>query len=294
MREAEWRLSYPGTDFTFGTGATPVFNRTPPDLGDIEVRHEDAAHSHSDGVLMGRDFKGGRTVSFDLGIHGDPAAIRDTLGLLSAAWDAQTIRREPGAVAELHSHYRGKHRVAYGRPRRFAPIIADVATGLGAATAEFETVDPHFYSAEENTETVGLVAATGGGLLAPLASPLATTGTSDRSTSITVSSDLPVWPVLEFSGPITDPEIELLGLWKIRVRETLAYDQTLVIDTRPWRRRVYITPGAGSRRGALTRDSVRLINASIPAGTHEVAFRGRADTGSATVTIRWQNAYSTP
>lgn len=294
MLEAEWRLAYPGVSFDFGTGATPVFNRTAPDLGDVEVRQEDAVHPHSDGVLMGRDFKGDRTISFDLGIRGTPAAIRDSLGDLMAAWDAREIRREPGAVAELHSNYRGEHRIAYGRPRRIAPHIGDVATGLGGATAEFTAADPNFYSAEEQTETVGLVAATGGGLLAPLASPLATTGSSDRSTSITVSSGLPVWPVLEIAGPIIDPEVELLGLWKIRVRESLAYDQTLVIDTRPWRRRVYITPGNGSRRGALTRDSVRLVNASIPAGTHEVAFRGRTDSGAPAVTIRWQNAYPTP
>lgn len=294
MREAEWRLRYPGTDFLFGTGVTPVFNRTAPDLGDVEVRTSDVSQPYSDGDLMGRDFAGGRTISFDLGVKGTPPEIRDHLGRLAAAWDARSVRQDPGSTAEIHSNYRGAHRVAYGRPRRFAASIADVSTGLGTAVAEFQTVDPYFYGADKESAVVRLTSGGAGGLLAPLAAPLATTGSSDRSTALTVTSDLPVWPVIKIAGPIINPEVELLGLWKFRLLDSLAYDQKLTIDTRPWRRGVYVTPGRKSRRGALSRDSVRLVDAAIPAGTYEIAFRGRTDSGNPEAEIRWQNAYLTP
>lgn len=294
MLDGQWRLVYPGVDYLWDSfGKLPVFNQAPVDFGDAEVRSQDVSQPHSDGDLFGRDFRGGRTITFDLAVNGPDEEVHDRLDELATVWDADAIRRQPGGVAELRCAFRGRERVAYGRPRRFATDVKHVFHGVAGAVADFQTVDHRFYSVGERQVSTGLAAATGGGLVAPLASPLATTGDSDRSVIMDVDSQYPVWPVITIEGPITDPEVEILGVWRVKLRTTLAYDETLTVDTRPWRRAVTIDPGGRSARGAFTRDSVRLTSASVPPGRHEVAFRGRT-SGAPSMTVRWQSAHAAP
>ncbi|WP_348240011.1 hypothetical protein, partial [Salmonella enterica] len=81
-----------------------------------------------DGRAFGVDYHSGRTISFDLGVRGlTPEEAREEAALLTRAWRADPVRLTPGAVAELHASYDGRHRVVYGRPRRFAPIFSDIA-----------------------------------------------------------------------------------------------------------------------------------------------------------------------
>lgn len=294
MNDGQWRLVYPGTDLLWsGTGATPLHYMA-VDLGDAEVRAADVERQGGDGLQMGRDFRGGRTLTFELGIDATPASVHDLMDELAAAWDAGAIRDDPGAVAELRCAYRGQERVVYGRPRRLALDGREHIWGRAEAIADFRAVDHRFYDVHEQQVSTGLVAATGGGVTSPLASPLATTGQTDRSTVMDVSSPYPVWPVVTITGPVIDPEVEILGVWRIKVRTALAYDETLTIDTRPWRPRIVTDPGGRNTRGSATRDSVPLTRASVPRGRHEVAFRGRADTGAPGLSIRWQNAHAAP
>lgn len=293
MLENEWRLVYPGEDFTFGTGASDVFNVTAPDLGDIPLRVDDAEVPRGDGGLFGVDFHGQRTITFDLGITGDtPTDIRASVAALTLAWRADSVRTVPGAVAELRARYRGEERLVYGRPRRFAPNLREVSTGLFAsATADFLCSDDRFYSVDEHVAIVSLVPPLGGGLLAPLGSPLATSESSDRSIVLDVEGELPAWPLIEIDGPITNPVIEVVGLWKLAFNLTLAYDQTLVIDTAPWARTI-LRNGA-SVAGSIARTSTRLSKAALPPGSWELALRGTSSTGTPVARIRWHDSYST-
>lgn len=293
MLNDQWSVVYPGAEFTFGTGETPVFNITTPDLGDIDVRTSDTERARTDGVSFGTDFRGGRTIGFDLGIKGETEdVIRDAEAALSRTWRADVVRSTPGAVAELRSRYRDRERVVFGRPRRYAPDLSNAKFGLGLVSADFQCADDKWYSVDESVVSVNLVPAPGGGLVAPLASPLSTTESSDRSVGLRVTSDLPVWPTFEIHGPITNPVIEVVGVLRMELRTTLAYDETLVIDTAPWGRSVLV--GGGSRAGALTRTSTRLSKASIPPGNYELALRGEDATGTASATVRWRDVYTTP
>ena len=292
MRDDEWCLVYTDTNYTFGTGASEVFNRTTPDLGDVEIRHSDAARPRGDGVNFGQDFRGNRTIAFDLGVQGSgEVAVRASMAALSTAWRADVIRAAPGVAAEMRMRYRGQERVVFGRPRRFAATLAEAKRGFASAVADFVCADDRFYSVENHAAAVAIEPPLGGGLLAPLSAPLATTESSDRSAGFTVESELPAWPVITVFGPITNPRVAVTGLWAIEVNTTLAEGEALVIDTQPWARTVLV--GTGSRAGSLTRASTRLANASLPPGAYEFSLSGISAPGTAVALIRWRDAFST-
>lgn len=293
MFDDEWRLVYAGADYTFGTGACEVFNLTAPDLGDVALRVADADNPRTDGVSFGTDFRGGRTITFDLGVRGaTEVEVRRSVEALAEVWRADVVRSTPGAMAEMRMRYRGEERVAFGRPRRFAPILKEAKAGFSSVTADFAAADDVFYSATEHDVEVALVPAPGGGLEAPLASPLTTTSSSDRSVGLTVSGALPTWPVITVEGPITNPEVEVVGLWRMAFNLSLAYDEVLTVDTRPWART--ITRNGASVAGAITPRSARLSTASLPPGSYELALRGSSPSGTPVAHFRWRDAYSTP
>ena len=292
LRDAEWRLLYAGTDLTFGTPATPVFNRRTPDLGDVDILASEVGRPRSDGQSFGIDYRAGRTIGFDLGVRAESgAAVRDATADLTRAWRADAVRLTPGAVAELQTRYDGRERAVFGRPRRFAADYSDASVNrLVSVTADFVCADDVFYSTTESQQLISLVPPPGGGLIAPLASPMSTTASSDRSMGITVGGELPAWPVIEVTGPITNPVVEVVGLWRMAFTLTLAYDQTLVIDTRPWARTAKRNGASVAR--SLTRTSARLSKAAIPPGDWEVALRGVSATGTPTARVRWRDTFS--
>lgn len=291
---AEWNLSYPGTSLTFGTAATPVWNITTPDLGDVELRLGDVERPRADGRAMAVDYRNGRTVTFDLGVRAaSEAAVRSEAARLAAAWRADSIRKQAGALAELTARYRGIERVMYGRPRKYAEITSNAGINrIITATATFDTIDDVFYDAVEYDVPINLVPSSSGGLLAPLSSPLGTTFESDRSVGITVETELPAWPIIEITGPITNPGFSIVGVLDFSINGTIAHDETVTIDTRPWSRSV-LRSGGGSLAGAFTRSSTRLSDAGMPAGSYEVALRGQDVTGTASARLRWRGTYPT-
>ncbi len=285
----DWRLSYTGESLAFGSIASDFVFTAAPDIGPSDIQHDDAARPRADGVVFGADFHGGRTITFDLAANGaNEAEARTLVARLAKAWRADAIRKKPGAVATLTSD---TGRVTFGRPRRFAAIDELLPQGLVQVLADFACAEDVWYGTETSVN-VALQPPAGGGLIAPLASPLATTATSDRSTVIRVGGDLSTWPVFEIQGPIVNPVVEVVGRLKMEFRTTLAFDQKLIVDTRPWARTI-LRNGA-SVAGSLTRTSTRLSQAAIPPGAHELVLRGTSDSGTASVITRWRDAYTTP
>lgn len=283
----EWVLSYPGTELAFGDPWSSYVFPVAPDVGPPEIAADDTPRPRADGVAFGVDTFGSRTVTFEINVIGDDC--RESAEVLARAWRADPVRQGPGSVAQLRSDI---GRVAFGRPRRY---VADnnyrELIGRIRVVADFACADTLWYGAESSA-SVSLVPAPGGGLIAPLASPLATTATSDRSTVFTVGGEVPTWPTFEIQGPITNPVIEIVGLLRMEFRTTLAFDQSIVIDTRSWARSI-LRNGA-SIAGTLSRTSTRLSQASIPPGSYELVLRGASDSGTSSVNIRWRDAYLTP
>ncbi|WNN93973.1 minor tail protein [Arthrobacter phage Nitro] len=285
-----WRLTYQGENLAFGSIESGYVFTTAPDLGAREIEHEDERRPRTDGVSFGQDFMAGRTLTFELDVSGaDEADAKAKLARLSRAWRADAVRNTPGATATLTS---GSGRVAFGRPRRFASNDDLQPQGLSTVVADFATADELWYGGTEQGVTVSLVPTPSGGLMAPLAAPLSTTISSDRSQGVTIGGELPTWPVFEIRGPVTNPSVELVGALRMDFRLVLAYDQKLVIDTRPWARSI-LRNGA-SVAGTITRTSTRLARAALAPGAYEFVLRGTANTGNPSATIRWREAYITP
>lgn len=291
LRNGEWRLSFPGAVYTFGTPATPAWNLTTPDIGDVDLRVADVDRPRQDGRAFGVDYRGGRTVTFDLGVRAHtPAEARQEAATLQRTWRADSIRMTPGAVAELRTLYDGRERIMYGRPRRFAPNYSDTTINqYVGAVADFACVDDLFYSPDEVISPFGIVPGLGGGLIAPLASPLSTTASSDRSTAITITTEMPVWPVVRINGPITNPMVNVGEVFRWEIRLSLERGEWVEIDTRPWAR-CALRNGTANVTGSVR--GTRLAKSAIPEGRYEVGFKGIDPTGTASATLAWRAAYS--
>lgn len=285
----DWHLSYADVDVPFGSVASGyVFNKA-PEVGAPEIVQEDATRPRSDGVAFGVDYLSGRTVTFDLTVNGrDEADARAKLADLARAWRADAVRQTAGAVAALTS---SNGRSTFGRSRRFASADELLPQGMTQVVADFASADDLWYG-QETKVSVGLVPAPGGGLVAPLAAPLSTTSTSDRSQVVTVGGAVPTWPVFEIQGPITNPVVEIVGRIRMEFRLSLAFDQTLVVDTRPWARSVLLD--GASVAGSLTRTSTRLSRSALAPGSHELVLRGVSQSGTARLSAAWRDAYLTP
>lgn len=288
----DWTLTHPGGTVRMGPYSSGIMFASPPDLGDLEVRSDDADRPREDGRAFGVDLLGGRTVTFDLLVLGEGEAdTRDRLAALTTLWRADSVRGVPGAFAELSTVNAGRERVVFGRPRRFAVSEQSTGQGVGRVVADFACVDGCWYGPAVEQAVVGLVPPPSGGLLAPLAGPLATVAATIVPGAITVGGDLPAWPVITFVGPVTGPSVQVTGLWTYALDVTVPAGQQVTVDTRPWARTV-TRPDGASFAGAATRGSPRLAAMGMPPGRYEVALRGVDVSGTALVRFAWRNTFS--
>lgn len=291
-RTGEWTLAYGAESFTFGLADSEAVFTKAPDLGDAAIAAADADRPRTDGVGFGVDFFGGRTLTFEFAIvRGSEAEALAAYSRIARVWRADEVRQTPGATATLTARQGGRERVVYGRPRRISPDLDKVADGFITVVADFAAADDVFYGASDSVLTLALVPPPTGGLLAPLGSPLATTLSSNRAGGLTVGGELPAWPVITITGPVVNPVVDVVGLWQIEARTTLADGETLVIDTRPHART--IRRDGAPVPGVLSRTSPRLGNAALPPGSYAVALRGTSQTGSASARIAWRDTFPT-
>ncbi|MCX5070830.1 hypothetical protein OOJ91_33840 [Micromonospora lupini] len=288
----EWTLTYPGTAYTWGPRSSGVMLASEPQIGGVELITDDSARPRGDGRAMGQDYRGAATVTFELLILGaGEGEVRQRQADLARVWRADPVRSTPGAVAELSTVVAGRARVAYGRPRRFAPALRQPRQGVIPVVADFAMVDDCWYDPQVEQTVVPLVPPPSGGLVSPLTTPLTTVPAVVVPGHVTVGGDLPAWPVMTLYGPVTDPVVQVTGLWSLALSLSIPAGQAITVDTRPWRRTVLRGDG-GSFAGALTRSSVRLADASVPPGAYEIALRGQDVSGTAALKFAWQKTYT--
>lgn len=247
----------------------------------------------SDGTRFGRDYRGGRNITFTMHIFGDSAAIGfNALDHLHAAWMGDAIRRLPGATQTLRIKTGGRIRRVYGRSRRFAPISTRIAAnGWAPVTADFRTVDHFYYDDNEKTNTVSIIPTPGGGLIAPLVEPLSTVALSYAPGEITVGGTVPTWPVFVIQGPISLPTIDVIDEFRVTLGIILKYDEFVVVDPRPWTRGVRKN-GTVNVAGQLTPASPRLSEIRLTPGTHEIILSGLDETGTSSLTVAWRDTFT--
>lgn len=299
LLDGQWELAYPprgpfpGAEFVFGPIASGNYLLEPPDLGETTFETQDVQLPGEDGLRRGVDTQGGRTVTFEMGVDRVDAAQAWAAGLnamaeLSEAWNGDAVRKYPGATATLRTRNAGRTSVIYGRPRRFAPTPARFdRRGYASVVCDFSANDFLYYDDVEQFVDLSLVPPAAGGLEAPLASPLSTVAQSVEPGAITVGGHTPTWPVITIYGPVSRPVVTITGVFTVVLDETLAYDQWVTVDARPWARTVTRNDGANL---TLTPTSTPLSRLRLPLGAHEVVFRGEDQTGTASMRFAWRDA----
>ena len=283
-------LTYQGVSFLFGSG-TP-YSITGFVRGVAETRDQDRDNVRGDGRRFGLDLKSGPTHELSLLVQGDgrtgperEAALGPLLGAIERVWDAAPLRSRSNDLAYL----RVGERACVGRPRTVAPDDSGRWDGVAEIGVTFEAADALWYGQEEVT-VVRFVPPASGGLTFPAEAPFTfDSGPTMRNASVQVGGEVATWPVFEISGPVTNPEVDIIGVGRLIFRTTLAYDQTLRVDTRPWAR--WVKRDGAALPGALSPTGSRLSDVSLRPGTYQVLLRGYDPTGTAELRVSTWAAY---
>ena len=285
-------------DVVFGEGTSIV--HTTFSFSEPAATTADQVMPGDDGVMMGRDYVQGRTLSWDLVINRETGADgRVDWRALEAAWDARDVRLTPGAVTSVRLRMPGGTTViAYGRPRKIAPADTSLMeVGRVSLAADFATADRFFYDDTEQEVSFGIqpTIAPGGGITFPATWPITWAETDTSNIDVVINAgDAPTWPVVTFNGPVIDPTL-IMGddQRTLKVVTMLADNESVTIDTRPWNRSVTRQDGA-SLAGSLSGTSARLSDLMLPPGPTPVSIQGIDLDGTAGARIRWRSAYTTP
>lgn len=263
-----------------------------------DARLSDVDMPDSDGIRFGRDFFGGREITFDLNILVSPVMSEDAALVyaddIAAQWRGDYVRTVPGAVQVLRYKLAGRTRRVYGRSRKFSVTTGATRRGWIPATATFKCTDDRYYEDSPTVSTVQLVPPPITGLMAPLMAPLTAGSTgASRSDLVTIDANVASIPVISITAPngITNPVIEQVGGWSITVTATIPPGRTLTIDPRSWHRSIELDDGA-NYAGKLTQDSPWIDQIWLEPGEHHLVLRGLDPTGTASMTTECHAAHA--
>lgn len=259
------------------------------DPGSAEWTSQDSTSPSTGRRLFGADVASGPTWLLDFATNTDDvASARAALAGLARAWRPSGLAT-PGYEAILKYQIGGEIRRVYGRPRKFASAPNGVhASGVILATGEFVTSEAFTYAEDLYSLSVGLVPVESGGLVSPLIGPITTVAGSQRQGMINaVGGDAPAPMTITIKGPISGPRVWASG-WRVELPGlSLAYDQSVTIDTR---KGTVIRNDGASMAGFLSRAS-RLDLARLKPGASEINFGGTDATATATATVSWRPTY---
>lgn len=291
-----------GSGFRFGRGT--LAHVTSSQISSPEIRANDVVNPRADGSIMGRDYFGGMTITFDINIKtrtpGDNgAAAKDLHRRMSAAWFTEDTlvgasRLTPGQVSELYLTDDDRTLVTYGRPRDYQPTRGRTRAGWIPVTASFRAITHKFYEAEWQHGSITSAPSTSTGLVPPFQFPLSTFAVQVLDDFLFVGGNTETWLLSKIYGPIAQPVIEVTNYYKIETSSDffLNAGEWLEIDPRPWVRKV-VKNGTVPCAGKFKATSRRLSMQTLPPGTHRVVLRGIDPTGTARLETSWRNAWST-
>lgn len=289
-----------GSGFQFGRGTS--VNVTLASFSSPEIDVGDQPNARADGISFGRDFYRGRTITFDINIktpRGANPSAHDLYTHMEQSWFTEDTligasRLTPGEVSELVMNRHGTTKIAYGRPRRCEPTTGRVDRGWIPVTADFQMLTHKFYAAEWGNNDISIAPGGSGGIEFPMEFPLNTVGISAQDDIVVVGGNTETWMLSTIYGPITTPIIDVVGYYQIKTKPgfVLGPFDYLEIDPRPWSRKI-LKNGSINVAGQFTQDSRRLSMQTLPPGISQVVLRGTDGTGTAHLTTRWRDAYTT-
>lgn len=253
----------------------------------VDMESSIFVNPRKDGRRSGADHISGQVVSLLVEARPDHRPLDEVWRELVAVWRADEVRGRGGVYATLTSN---SGRTVYGRPRPLGPDQQNRLFDVARAELVFECVDDLWYGPEQQS-TIRLIPPTGGGLTFPAEAPFTfDSGPTERNGSVLVTGDVAVSPVFEIRGPITNPEVDVVGVGRLRFSTELAYDQTLTVDTRHWAQ--WVKRDGAALPGVLMPSGARLADISLVPGAYTVMLRGYDPTGTATLTVRTEPVFT--
>ena len=304
LREHQHELNLPddaGNGFVFGTEDTGYLTLTRPTTSAADQRNGDRDRPQEDGRMFGFDYRGAKTVVFEIGVITDHLTVPsgahrlnlDYLDALEALWQHRKWRNSPDALAMLRSCEGGQTWRCYGRPRRYEESAGTLTQrGFTPIVADFALIDNEWYADVESVADVFLPSGIEGGLVAPVTAPLSSVQSTAGSASITVGGSSATWPVVEFRGPVLNPSLNI-GTMVISLFMNIAAGEVVVYDPRPWIRSVYGLANNAGYAGAIAAPTPKMADTALDPGTYAVAFNGTG-SGGASARLRWRNARTRP
>jgi hypothetical protein len=280
----------------FGTADTGYLTTTYPVINGGDDRSGDVGRVREDGLSLGEDYKGGKTVSFEVSVltdgEADPTlAGSDALATFEAVWRNQKFRNSSTAYAVLRSVVGGRTRRAYGRPRRYDEVVGNLTKkGVTPVVCDFLVPDGTWYDDLEDSQAFSITPPSTSGLVAPLVTPLTTTTISVNAVGMTVGGKLPTWPVITIHGPVINPMLRFNDDLTVGMNVTLAAGESITVDPRPWRRVVLRNDGA-NLAGSLTWETPPMRRMKLDPGVYDVSMSGVDATGTSWCSVTWRSAY---
>lgn len=304
LAEGQYELSYLGRSVVFGKGTPIKVEKFTP--GSAEQSNNDYNSPRADGVGFGRDYRGGRVLTWEgdittrvtraqrLAGFSVQARVLDALNDIEAMWDAEEIRLNPELVAVMRWRRGGHIRRVYGRPRRFDPEAGSTYQGWVPWAGDFQARDQNFYDDAEQTVSVGMVPTGVGGLKGPRKGPWVASPLGAGREMLNIGGRKPAWMAFRIYGPsvgsIVDPEVEIAGQWSFQLRGSVRYDESILVDSTPWSRRIVRSDGA-NWSGKLSTLSTRPSAMRLSPGTYQVILRGTDSSQTARVEVFWRDTF---
>lgn len=266
----------------------PVFV-TMLDIGAVTTVHQDQLGPHGGNLRFGRDHQSPAIwkLSFCIGEGYGAEEALDALADVEEAWINAVDFTVPGATTTLTYAAAGRVRRVYGRPRNFTPSVTEnMEDGHVIATAEFVLQGTGTFDEVEQRVELTHVPGNAGGLVSPLVSPLRTVAGGTRQGQAVIGGRAPAPVTVEFFGPSSNPSIHA-GEWEIGLRGVLAYDQSVVVDSRAG---TVLRNDGASMGGYLTRDTY-LADAVLKPGHREISYSAADPTGTSRAVVSWRPAY---
>lgn len=288
----------------FGTEDTGYLTLVRPVFGGGDMRTGDVDRPQEDGVMFARDFTTPKTVVFEIGVltdlEPDPhRANLSALDVLQGWWRDERLRKDPWTLAVLRSHEAGQTWRCYGRPRRFEEVAGPLtARGYTPVVCDFGLTDDRVYADEPDEVEVGLHPPPEPGFTTPIVFPLTTIRETTGDAVATIDTARSTWPWVTFTGPCTNPALEVGDLMVIGLVGSIPALMSVTVDPRPWRRSITRNDGA-NLAGWLSPTSPPLRDMLLsppdePGEEHALTYRAIDATGTSTATLRWRAARSRP
>lgn len=283
---AGWVFRAGSRSVELGDGVTGVGLMGMPSV-EPEMVQDWFRNPRGDGQRAGLSYRNGQVVSLSVEVRPDHRPAGEVWRDLMGVWRSDEVRMVPGAVASLTSD---TGLTAFGHAVEVSPDLQYRQFGVDRAVLQFRAIDDLWYGPEQ-VQSISFVAPVSGGLMFPAESPFTfDSGPTVRNGSVLVSGDVATWPVFEIDGPVTNPEVDVPGVGRLVFRTTLAYDQTLVVDTRPWAR--WVKRDGAAFPGALSASGSRLSDMALSPGAHTILLRGYDPSGTAVLRVRTFPAFT--